>query len=236
MHVAASFLAAVKCTPYRALPVIGKKTGIILEYPAAIPGVSTDANHVPSSGMFISEDVDPGHRHFSSMHWLYPGLFLPHVEGAVYALTMDFCPISRSHAEVILCVFDPGNMTKYDSPSASAIYEAAFKSVKKKVDSGSGHTAWSAAWLSCLWARLGVGDSAWQPLAKMIDRYSSPNLMSLHPPMSAGSTTIPTIFNEERNSPNRRVAASSRGLKTMDKSPVVTLKIIIYARLCNDIL
>jgi hypothetical protein len=25
----------------------------------------------------VNEDVDAGHRHFSSMHWLYPGLFQP---------------------------------------------------------------------------------------------------------------------------------------------------------------
>jgi hypothetical protein len=26
-----------------------------------------------NSGRQVTEDIDPGHRHFSSMHWLYPG-------------------------------------------------------------------------------------------------------------------------------------------------------------------
>ena len=30
-----------------------------------------------SAPMTVTEDGDPGHRHFSSMHWLYPGTFLP---------------------------------------------------------------------------------------------------------------------------------------------------------------
>ena len=30
-----------------------------------------------STPMTVTEDGDPGHRHFSSMHWLYPGTFLP---------------------------------------------------------------------------------------------------------------------------------------------------------------
>ena len=103
---------------------------------------------------------------------------------------------------------------------ASVIYEAAYKSLKKKVDTGSGHTAWSAAWLSCLWSRLGGGDAAWKPLSRILEVYSSPNLMFLHPPMTVTSTTIPTMFNEEKYSRSRKQPSSSRGLKMQDKSPV----------------
>ena len=80
--VAIKFLAAVKKMPFHAVPVVANSTGLLLEYPAAIPGVSTDASQGSAGGeMLITEDVDPGHRHFSAFHWLYPGHFLPRKAG-----------------------------------------------------------------------------------------------------------------------------------------------------------
>lgn len=91
--IAAQFRVAISQMPFGANPVVGVNTGLILEYPAPYPSAKTDApvthssnirsqqsltNKIPSSvSITVSEKGDPGHRHFSSMHWLYPGTFLP---------------------------------------------------------------------------------------------------------------------------------------------------------------
>jgi hypothetical protein len=91
--IAAQFRVAISQMPFGANPVVGVDTGLILEYPAPYPSAKTDApvthsskirsqqgvtNKIPTSVFInVSEKGDPGHRHFSSMHWLYPGTFLP---------------------------------------------------------------------------------------------------------------------------------------------------------------
>lgn len=99
--IATQFRTAISQMPYGAIPVVGVNTGFILEYPAPFPAAKTDAPSALSSkhvsnlsdsseshqrlkeaflepaSITVTEDGDPGHRHFSSMHWLYPGIFLP---------------------------------------------------------------------------------------------------------------------------------------------------------------
>jgi hypothetical protein len=66
----------------KGVPVIGKYSGKIREYPHNVGGcVETES---PTSDVLInnatcgiSEEFDLSHRHFSGMHWLYPGTFLP---------------------------------------------------------------------------------------------------------------------------------------------------------------
>ena len=77
-HAAKLFKSMIQRMPYGALPVVSKAGGI-LEYPAPLlSDFSTDAVDGPTTGKTkIGEEADKGHRHFSHMHWLYPGLFIP---------------------------------------------------------------------------------------------------------------------------------------------------------------
>ena len=92
--IAAQFRVAVSQMAFGALPVVGVKTGLILEYPAPYPTARTDApvTHSSQPGdtlndplksqqnitrnvstpvtVAVKENGDPGHRHFSSLHWL----------------------------------------------------------------------------------------------------------------------------------------------------------------------
>lgn len=115
--IAAQFRVAISQMPFGANPVVGVNTGLILEYPAPYPSAETDApvthpsnirsqqsvtSKIPTSvSITVSEKGDPGHRHFSSMHWLYPGTFLPS-DGKLSGLRYISCLAMPCCACVIL--------------------------------------------------------------------------------------------------------------------------------------
>ncbi len=62
-------------------------------------------------------------------------------------------------------------------------FEAACaKSIKARLDAGSGSTGWSAAYIACCLARLGDGNAAYGMINRMISRFTLPNLFDTHPP------------------------------------------------------
>ena len=144
--------------PGLGLPVVDANTGKILEYAAGAPDVNRRADK-------INEDMDPGHRHFSALHWLYPGLF---------HLTESFI--------------------------SSSILQGAEVYMQSRMNNLGGHTGWSSAWAACLWARLRDADAALESASKILERYSTKNLLSLHPPLMP---TLPqecaTCFTEDQN-------------------------------------
>lgn len=64
-YTAQSFTNVVQKMMNAANPVVSPLTGLVLEYPTRLSELR-------------SEGFDNGHRHFSHLHWLYPGTFLPH--------------------------------------------------------------------------------------------------------------------------------------------------------------
>ena len=97
---ALAFVDIISKMPYGALPVVSNhQQPTILEYPAPVlqsyatealdttPASETRARGVATATVEATGDIgfkkisegalDAGHRHFSHLHWLYPGLFLP---------------------------------------------------------------------------------------------------------------------------------------------------------------
>lgn len=71
------FMEVVSTMPGMAVPVVDPKTGLVLEYPA-MPALARQwGGNSSFASAAISEAHDLGHRHFSSMHWLYPGIHHP---------------------------------------------------------------------------------------------------------------------------------------------------------------
>lgn len=62
------------------------------------------------------------------------------------------------------------------------LFEAARKSLELRLAAGGGHTGWSRAWVSCLYARFGEGDIAWEHIRALIGDYATESLLDLHPP------------------------------------------------------
>ena len=49
-----------------------------VRYPDPLPGFAKALSRgelVSEGQKVVVEDLDPGHRHFSGMHWLYPAVF-----------------------------------------------------------------------------------------------------------------------------------------------------------------
>jgi alpha-L-fucosidase 2 len=51
-----------------------------------------------------------------------------------------------------------------------------------RLANGGGHTGWSSAWITNLWARLGNGNKALDYIEKVLSNNTASNLFGLHPP------------------------------------------------------
>jgi alpha-L-fucosidase 2 len=61
-------------------------------------------------------------------------------------------------------------------------YAAARVSLERRLSEGGGHTGWSRAWTTALWARFGAGDLACEHLEHLITDFATHSLLDLHPP------------------------------------------------------
>ena len=61
-------------------------------------------------------------------------------------------------------------------------FDAASGTLAKRLESGSGHTGWSRAWIINLYAAMGEGDEAYKHLRLLMENSLLPNLFDNHPP------------------------------------------------------
>jgi hypothetical protein len=183
--ISKEFNLAITKLPLGGNPIINSD-GRIAEFPNPY-GISNNKNN---NYAVADENIDLSHRHWSGMHWLYPGTFHPKI-------------FSSS-----------SNFGKQESESTTLkLYQAALSTMKAKTDAGGGHTGWSACWQSLLWSRLNKANEAWEALVKVIDMYTTPRLMGLHPELVAIKNKIlkkcETCFHE-KNSKNVRASSDGR--------------------------
>lgn len=62
------------------------------------------------------------------------------------------------------------------------LYEAARKSLERRLANGGGHTGWSRAWIICLWARLRDGEKVAENVNALLGKSTLPSLLDNHPP------------------------------------------------------
>jgi alpha-L-fucosidase 2 len=68
------------------------------------------------------------------------------------------------------------------SPDTPALWEAARKTIEKRLANGGGHTGWSRAWVVNFFARLHDGENAFYHLQKLFEKSTLSNLFDTHPP------------------------------------------------------
>jgi alpha-L-fucosidase 2 len=67
-------------------------------------------------------------------------------------------------------------------PENPELFEAARKTIERRLSSGGGHTGWSRAWIISFFARLQDGEEAWEHLQALIIKSTLSNLFDTHPP------------------------------------------------------
>jgi alpha-L-fucosidase 2 len=78
-----------------------------------------------------------------------------------------------------LFALHPGSRITEKTPE---LFRAAEKTISRRIQHGSGHTGWSAAWLISHWARLKNGNRAYAHLMDLLTGKTIENMLNVHPP------------------------------------------------------
>ena len=82
------------------------------------------------------------------------------------------------HISQLFALYPAAQINK-DTPE---LFEAAKKTIERRLSFGGGHSGWSRAWIINMYARLGMGDEALENLHTLIEKQTLPNLFDNHPP------------------------------------------------------
>ena len=66
--------------------------------------------------------------------------------------------------------------------STPELFEAARKTIDRRLSHGGGHTGWSRAWIINFFARLADGNTAYENIVALLERSTLPNMFDNHPP------------------------------------------------------
>jgi alpha-L-fucosidase 2 len=102
-------------------------------------------------------------------------------DGRIMEWTEEFEEPEPGHRHIShLFGLHPGReITKQTNPE---LLTAARKTIDYRLSHGGGHTGWSRAWIVNFFARLQVGEAAYENLTAVLRKSTLPNLFDNHPP------------------------------------------------------
>ncbi|MFV0502438.1 MAG: glycosyl hydrolase family 95 catalytic domain-containing protein [Lachnospirales bacterium] len=101
-------------------------------------------------------------------------------DGSIMEWQEDYEETELGHRHIShLFALHPGYEITEDN---EALFDAAKKTLEKRLKYGGGHTGWSRAWIICFYARLKNGESLWDNINKMMSTCIKNNLLDTHPP------------------------------------------------------
>ncbi|MCB9782898.1 MAG: glycoside hydrolase family 95 protein [Candidatus Omnitrophica bacterium] len=101
-------------------------------------------------------------------------------DGSIQEWIEDYREAEPGHRHMShLIGLHPFALITADNPE---FFNAAKKTIERRLAHGGGHTGWSRAWIVNLWARLKEGDLAWENLQALLAKSTMPNLFDTHPP------------------------------------------------------
>jgi alpha-L-fucosidase 2 len=68
------------------------------------------------------------------------------------------------------------------TPQTPELFEAAAKTIERRLSQGGGHTGWSRAWIINFYARLHNGNNAYEHIISLLQKSTLKNLFDTHPP------------------------------------------------------
>ena len=101
--------------------------------------------------------------------------------GQVMEWNEDYEEVEPGHRHIsqLFGLYPGSSINKDETPE---LFEAAKKTLERRLSFGGGHSGWSRAWIINMYARLGEGDLAYKNIEKLIDDQTLPNLFDNHPP------------------------------------------------------
>lgn len=102
-------------------------------------------------------------------------------EGQILEWSKDYKEWEKGHRHVShLFGLYPGNtITKSKTPD---LFEAAGKTLDRRLKAGGGHTGWSRAWMINFYARLQESERAYHSICELLMNSTGDNLFDMHPP------------------------------------------------------
>ena len=101
-------------------------------------------------------------------------------DGTIQEWIHDFeeVEVGHRHMSHLLGLYPLAQIT----PENPELFEAAQKTIQRRLSSGGGHTGWSRAWIVNFYARLQDGEEAWNHLQLLLAKSTKHNLFDNHPP------------------------------------------------------
>ena len=101
--------------------------------------------------------------------------------GQVMEWNEDYEEVEPGHRHIsqLFGLYPGSSINRDETPE---LFEAAKKTLERRLSFGGGHSGWSRAWIINMYARLGEGNLAFENIEKLIDEQTLPNLFDNHPP------------------------------------------------------
>ncbi|MBW6501714.1 MAG: glycoside hydrolase N-terminal domain-containing protein [Bacteroidales bacterium] len=101
-------------------------------------------------------------------------------DGTIQEWIKDYEEVEPGHRHMshLLGLYPLAQIT----PQTPALFEAAGKTIGRRLSRGGGHTGWSRAWIINFYARLQRGDDAWEHIMALLSKSTLKNLFDSHPP------------------------------------------------------
>ncbi|MBQ6053555.1 MAG: glycoside hydrolase family 95 protein [Clostridia bacterium] len=100
--------------------------------------------------------------------------------GQIMEWSEDFDEAEPGHRHIshLFALYPAAQITK----NTPELFEAAKKTIERRLSHGGGHTGWSRAWIINFYARLCDGNKAYENLLALFTKSTLPNMFDNHPP------------------------------------------------------